>query len=87
MYICRDCGRVFDNPAFFFENHGFDYGPAEKWDCCPFCGSVSFDEAVYCDGCHEAVSEEEAVTIRANDRTYHFCEACAREGGYYDDDD
>lgn len=37
MYICHNCGEIFDEPHVYYERHGFDDYP-EPWSCCPYCG-------------------------------------------------
>ena len=43
-YKCRDCGEYFDKPYRRVERHGFQHGPFEEWDECPFCGGVNYAE-------------------------------------------
>lgn len=47
MYICNDCGEVFERPKFVFdEGCGWD-------DFCPDCGGQDFSEAEECKVCHD----------------------------------
>lgn len=43
-YICAECGARFDEPHTYEEDHGFTYGPFEKWSVCPYCGSPEYKE-------------------------------------------
>ena len=44
MYKCRCCLRTFDEPHEYYETHGFNYGPAERWSVCPYCGESDWDD-------------------------------------------
>ena len=58
MYICNNCGAVFDTPDTQTESHPYGEGYAqEKWSVCPCCGDNDFDEAKECRMCGELVSE------------------------------
>lgn len=46
-YICEECGYIFDEPHEYYEGHGLDYPPYEKWSVCPNCGSPSYKELTY----------------------------------------
>lgn len=63
MWICNDCGTVFENPREYYEHdtgyHGMD---------CPHCGSDDIDEAERCAECDEWVNEKNLVNF--------FCPAC-----------
>ena len=56
MWICNDCGAVFENPREYYEldtgYHGAD---------CPHCGSDDIDEAKRCAECDEWVNENTIV--------------------------
>ena len=57
MFICNDCGAIFDNPEVEYETHGLDSPPYERWLICPNCRSSSFEEALLCTRCYEYVTE------------------------------
>ena len=63
MWLCLDCGHVFDEPEV--ENHraGSYWGdPAwEPWGICPSCGSTEITEAEQCQRCGEWVPETHDV--------------------------
>lgn len=54
MYICPDCGCVFDESEVkvWTENHGLPGGFHETFYGCPECGS-GYEEAYYCEECEE----------------------------------
>ena len=54
MYICLDCGNVFDKCEYETDEMG------QKWQLCPVCKGESIDEAVHCKKCHEATGREQA---------------------------
>lgn len=54
MFICTDCGLVFEEVGSYSENHA-SYGDApavEEWSCCPCCEGC-FEEAEQCKICGE----------------------------------
>jgi rubrerythrin len=58
MYICNNCGEVFDTPETYEEHHPYGTGYAsEKWSVCPNCGEPDYDEAKQCERCGEFVAE------------------------------
>ena len=58
MYICEDCGEVFEDAKTIEEHHpyGMTYA-TELWAVCPHCESTNFDEAKQCERCGELVAE------------------------------
>ena len=59
MYICNECGAVFDEPAVEREVHFWiDGSPLEEFSVCPECGDTDFTEAFECDGCGECDERE-----------------------------
>lgn len=62
MYICMDCGDVFEEPRMVKERMP-DYWGAPAWEeygTCPFCGSVEYTEARRCDRCGAYMGEGNA---------------------------
>jgi hypothetical protein len=58
MYICKDCGDVFEHPEVTREKdyvgEGGHYGAIYSCDeSCPCCGSENFVEACECANCGE----------------------------------
>ena len=72
MYVCLDCGKVFEEPKYWEEEHGLDSPPYELWKGCPVCGG-DFVEAVICDGCREPITSE---YIEIPDESKVYCEKC-----------
>ena len=56
MYICCNCGEIFDAPHVYYEPHGFTDGLYERQSCCPYCGG---DYEPYEEETDEEVDEEE----------------------------
>lgn len=49
MFVCAECGYVFDEPEKWVEEHG------ERMSGCPACGG-NFDDAKKCELCGEEYS-------------------------------
>lgn len=71
MFICLDCGCVFDKPKHWIETHGLDSPPYEEWDGCPSCGGA-YAETYKCDGCNDWLCGTYAETKNGN----KYCENC-----------
>ena len=71
MWICTDCGHIFEEPDHWEERHGFDYGPFEKFSGCPECGEP-YVEAHKCDECDEWIRGEYIKTTSGK----RICEHC-----------
>lgn len=37
MYLCLECGGLFEEPKKYIETHGLDTPPYEEWYGCPYC--------------------------------------------------
>ena len=60
MFICNDCGAVFDECKSVGEQHPYGMGFAtEYWSVCPYCGENDIDEAKQCKRCGEHFAELE----------------------------
>ena len=58
MYICKECGKTFDEPKILHEHHPYGEGyVTEKWVVCPFCKEAGISEAVECERCGALVAE------------------------------
>ena len=58
MYICNNCGEVFETPDTYKEHHPYGMTTAsEEWAVCPSCGDNDFSEAKQCMLCGEYVAE------------------------------
>lgn len=54
MFICRECGEVFEEPKYWEE--GYPYGEGYAYQtlcCCPHCEDMAIEEAVVCKDCGE----------------------------------
>lgn len=71
MFICLDCGCVFDEPKHWIETHGLDSPPYEEWDGCPSCGGT-YAETYKCDGCNDWLCGTYAEIKNGN----KYCENC-----------
>ena len=58
MYICKNCGELFENPKTIKEHHPYGMSYAtEEWSACPYCEDADFEIAKYCERCGAAVAE------------------------------
>ena len=71
MFICLDCGCVFDEPKHWIETHGLDSPPYEEWNGCPSCGGA-YAETYKCDGCNDWLCGTYAEVENGN----KYCENC-----------
>ena len=54
MYICENCGEVFEEYNTIVERHPYGMGYAsEEWASCPYCGDTDIVEAEECENCGE----------------------------------
>ena len=70
MFVCIDCGEVFEESKHWQERHGLDTPPYEEWTGCPQCGG-SYTIAYRCDDCGEWITDE---YIKIDDARY--CSNC-----------
>lgn len=58
MFICPECGALFEEPKIYYEHHPYGMGYAdEKWAVCPECGEAGFEKAKWCKCCGEWVEK------------------------------
>lgn len=57
MYICKDCGTIFEYPREYRDTHGLDNPPYEEYSGCPECGGA-YTETFKCCECGEYVYGE-----------------------------
>lgn len=58
MFICNECGEVFEEPYIHKERHPYGMGYAtEEFVVCPYCKDTDIDEAKRCERCGEWVAE------------------------------
>ena len=71
MYICLDCGCIFDEPKHWTETHNLDSPPYEEWSGCPSCGG-DYAETFRCDECGDWIFGEYVCVKNGN----KYCENC-----------
>lgn len=73
MYICLDCGYVFDDgeERVWREKHGLETPPYEEFRGCPVCGGAYEETTQRCKDCDEFVLSENLYEGR--------CEKCLAE--------
>lgn len=75
MWICNDCGAVFekDENSTYNEYHSYGDGyAAETWSCCPDCKENDIEEAFLCPRCDEYVAESKLSD-------HNLCPVCEEE--------
>lgn len=77
MYKCCACGNLFEEgeQAVWYEPHGLDSPPYEKWDGCPVCRG-DYEEVKPCSQCGDWHTDDELYC--------GWCEDCLRESIDYD---
>ena len=70
MFVCIECGAIFENPKEWQETHGLDSGPYEGFSSCPYCGG-NYTEAFRCDTCGDWITD--GYIKIGNDR---YCQDC-----------
>ena len=74
MYICVNCGELFEFPMIYYEQHGFESPPYEEIYGCPFCGS-DYYHTQKCTDCGEYIDGGFVKTSCGV-----FCEDCYTTG-------
>ena len=57
LFVCIECGNLFETPDEWEETHGLDHGPYEHWTGCPACGG-RYTDAHRCDECEEWIVDD-----------------------------
>lgn len=72
MFICAECGALFESPATVEERHpyGMSYA-SEEWACCPACRDTDILCAKACEKCNEWHAETQLEC--------GLCDDCAAE--------
>ena len=65
MFVCLDCGYVFEEAVRHTETHGFTDGRYETWHGCPKC-SGAFVETRCCDNCGEYIVDKLTIPLTYN---------------------
>ncbi len=71
MYVCLDCGKLFDSPKKIIEKHGLDSPPYEEFYACPKCGGA-YVETTICNVCGNYITNDYIETADGN----IYCENC-----------
>lgn len=72
MFVCLECGEIFEDPQYWEETHGLDHGPYEQWSGCPSCGGA-YTKAFKCNCCDEWINDD---YFEVDDKRY--CKDCCR---------
>ena len=73
MYVCSNCGALFETPVQYVETHGLDSPPYETLNGCPECLG-SYVKTFECDVCGEPVVGKYATLVNG----MKICEECFR---------
>ena len=72
MYICLECGSVFDEPYVIYETHTeLDEQPKETFYVCPHCKEPAYEETENCILCDKYIGKSQAQ--------FHLCPDCEME--------
>jgi hypothetical protein len=81
MFVCIECGRLFEKPIYWEETHGLNSSPFEKWSGCPKCYGA-YTEAHQCDCCDEWIIDD---YIKTEDGQ-RYCSECYQKHEIGDED-
>ena len=70
LFVCLECGNIFEESNQWQETHGLDSGPYECFSGCPHCGGI-YTKAYQCDSCDEWIVDD---YIKIGDNRY--CQDC-----------
>lgn len=80
MFLCNDCGEVFDEPHEATIYHSeVDYQCEEYYCVCPSCGENDFDEVVQCEVCDDFIVKNEREKYIAFSNGDNVCNNCLHE--------
>lgn len=71
LFVCLECGKIFEQPVDYVEKHGLDTPPYEEFSGSPCCAGA-YTEAHKCDCCGEWIVSS-YVKINDGER---YCEDC-----------
>ena len=71
LFVCIECGNVFEDPKYWRETHSLDTPPYEEWSGCPKCHGA-YTEAHKCDCCDEWIDD----TYIKTDDDKRYCLNC-----------
>lgn len=70
MYLCLDCGYMFEDPKTYKESHGLE-PPCDKREGCPYC-SGAFVKTFKCSECDEWITGS-YVKLKGGEK---ICDGC-----------
>ena len=71
MFVCIECGRLFEEPQYWEEKHGLNSPPYEQMSGCQFCGGA-YAETFRCDCCGDWITGDYIKT----DDGERYCTNC-----------
>lgn len=73
MFLCLECGAIFETPRLYREHQGeyFGYSAYEEYEACPCCAGA-FVETYECDCCGKWITGE---YVELADGSL-YCEEC-----------
>ena len=71
LFVCLECGNVFEEPYEWEETHNLDSPPYEQWSGCPYCKG-DYVKAHRCNCCDEWITDSYIKT----DDDKRYCENC-----------
>ena len=73
MFLCTECGAIFETPKYYRDYHGecFGYPAYEEYEAFPCCGGA-FAETYECDCCGKWITGEYAELADGS----RYCEEC-----------
>ena len=81
MFVCLDCGKIFETPYHCIDRHGFDTPPYEEWDESPCCGA-NYADVLVCDGCMDYITDDYIKLVNGD----RYCSECFRRYELGDED-
>ena len=74
IYLCKECGNIFEKAVLMTERHDAPFPPYEEWYGCPNpkCCSGAYVEVKDCKACMLTITGEYITT---NDG-FNYCENC-----------
>lgn len=75
MYICKECGEIFDEPVITRDDPSPDGVSLSagyyEYESCPYCDSTNIDYAVQCASCGEYMDDSKGSEI--------LCDSCLED--------
>ena len=74
MFVCLECGNLFEEPEHWEETHGLSTPPYEQWSGCPRCRN-GYVETFRCNCCDEWIIDDTYIKTEDDKR---YCFNCYR---------